>query len=84
MWGSIEEESEDLADRQVGGARLSHRHAQQDEAELADLQLVAVVTVQQCPVDTLLVDVGAVERTLIANDVAVVGVLDGDVSAATP
>src|SRR5262245_58436786 len=52
---------------------------EQDEAELADLQLIAVA--QHRPVDALLVDVRAVERSLVAHHVPLVGPLDGDMTA---
>src|SRR5688500_7219123 len=51
---------------------------EQDEAKLADLQLVAVA--QEGAIDSLLVDVRAVERSFVAHDVSVVGSLDGDVA----
>src|SRR6187200_172608 len=52
---------------------------EQHEAELPDLQLVAMV--QHGPLDALLVDVGAVERPGIGDDVPLGGPLDRRVPA---
>ena len=52
---------------------------EEDEPELADLEFVAVA--EQHPIDALLIDIGAVERTGVGHHVALRGPFDLGVSA---
>ena len=52
---------------------------EEDESELADLELVPMVEEQ--PIDSFLIDICAVQRTCVADDVTVWGTLDLDVTA---
>ena len=68
------EQRQHLADRQVGSVSVGSRRADRAEhqLELADLELVAVGE-RRLALDALAVDVGAVERADVADDVAAVG-----------
>ena len=75
----FEQQSEHFTDGQIGTFLHDHVSAvcslEEDEAELADLQLVALLQ-HDLVVDPLGVEIRAVERAGVAHDVAVVGSLD--------